>query len=270
MITPDKISKLGIGTWGIAGYLHFDDAVDVGSQLDVLKKAFDLGANYIDCSLKYADGKSLEAIRDLISYAGRDNLFISAKLEKYIEKSDDVETQLDQYLDKLSIDSVDALQLHAPSFTNIGIKETYEKIRDLIGQGKVMYAGASNFSVEQLKEAAEGCGTQLALHESLFNFSFRQNEDAGNNTTLTSLADKYSKSQSQIILNWLSSKKIVPLIRSNSIEHIKDNFEALDFVMEESDYKLMDAYRDMTTKDITVDWADSGRGEAIYELANKY
>lgn len=295
MITTDKISELGIGTWGVAGYLHFDESIDVATQLDVLKKAFDMGANYIDCSLKYADGKSLEVIKDFIGYAGRENLFISAKLERFIEKTDDVQLQLDQYLDKLSIDSVDVLQLHAPSFTKIGIKETYKKIRELIEQGTVRYAAASNFNVEQLKEAAEGCGAQLALHESLFNFSFRQNEDIGilkycqengikfvayqplhrgktesaNNVVLMRLADKYSKSQSQIILNWLTNKRIIPLVRSNNIKHIQENFEALEFVMDKSDYDLIDTYRDASTKHVIVDWVDSGRGEAIYEIANK-
>ena len=42
----------------------------------------------------------------------RENLFISTKLEKYIENVSDVEKQLDTYLELMDIEFVDCLQLH--------------------------------------------------------------------------------------------------------------------------------------------------------------
>ena len=296
MILQNEISKIGIGTWGIAGFLHHDKSVNTKTQLDALKKSFDLGANYIDCSLKYADGVSLQVIQQLIQYAGRENLFISAKLEQFIEKPEDVNNQLNHYLKSLSIDKVDLLQLHAPSFTKLSIHDTYKEIGKLIDSGKVMHAGASNFSVDQLAEAAVGCGTNLAIHESLFNFKFRQNEDAGilrycnennikfvayqplhrgkteasGNTLLNELAKKYNKTQSQIILNWLIHKDIIPLVRSDNIQHLEEDFASTSFVMEDYDYKLIDEYRDIETKSISIDWRDLGTGDSIYQIANRY
>lgn len=284
-----------MGTWGIAGYLHFDSQVDTNKQFEALKAAFDLGANYIDCSLKYADGESLKVIKELIEYAGRDNIFISAKLEQFIEKPEDVGEQLKEYLNALGINEVDVLQLHAPSFTKIGIANTYREINKLIELGRVRYAGASNFNVQQLSEAIEACGANFVLHESLFNFSFRQNEgvgilefceknnikfiayqplhrgktEASNNTLLSDLAAKYNKSQSQIILNWLVAKGIIPLIRSDNSEHIKENLEAESFMMEATDYELVDTYRDPILSEVPVDWDDSGLGNSIYQIANK-
>lgn len=295
MVTPNNISKIGIGTWGIAGYLHFDSSVDTNKQLNALKVAFDLGANYIDCSLKYADGESLRVIKELIEYAGRDNIFVSAKLERFIEKPEDVHEQLNEYLNVLGINEVDVLQLHAPSFTKIGIADTYREVNELIQSGKVRYAGASNFNVSQLTEVVEVCGANFVLHESLFNFSFRQNEDAGilgfceannfkfiayqplhrgkteasSNALLSGLAVKHNKSQSQIILNWLVARGIIPLIRSDNIEHVKENLEALNFTMETAEYKLIDEYRDPILSDVPVDWNDSGTGNSIYQIANK-
>ena len=295
MISVNDISKVGIGTWGIAGYLHFDSSVDTNQQLDALKLSFDLGANYIDCSLKYADGASLDVVRELINYAGRGNVFISAKLEQFIEKPEDVSTQLEQYLKILAIDTVDSLQLHAPSFTKIGITNTYREINKLIEGGKVRYAAASNFNVEQLEEAIEGCGENFVLHESLFNFTFRQNQDAGildfcvqndvkfiayqplhrgkteaaETPLLSELSKKYNTSKSVIILNWLIAKGIVPLIRSDNPEHIRQNINASNFTMEQSDYELIDNYRDPVLSKMAVDWSDSGSGNSIYQIANK-
>lgn len=286
---------MGIGTWGIAGYLHFDSSVNTNSQLEALKVAFDSGANYIDCSLKYADGVSLEIVKKLIGYAGRDNIFISAKLEQFIKKPEDVHAQLDQYLQALGIETVDALQLHAPSFTKISITDTYREINKLIEQGKVRYAGASNFNTEQLKQAIKACGVNFVLHESLFNFSFRQNQDAGilgfceesnirfiayqplhrgkteasANTLLSELSNKYQKSQSEIILNWLTTKNIIPLVHSDNPQHIRQNLSASNFTMEPSDYELIEEYRDPEYSDLIVDWTDSGLGNSIYQIANK-
>lgn len=139
------------------------------------------------------------------------------------------------------------------------------------------------------------CGTDFILHESLFNFSFRQNQDAGifnfcvdngikfiayqplhrgkteasANPLLLKLAHKYAKSQSQIILNWLITKDIVPLIRSDNPEHIKDNLAVSDFVMEQADFDLIENYRDPIISQMSVDWNDSGNGNSIYQIANK-
>ena len=295
MISIENISKMGIGTWGVAGYLHFDSSVNTAIQLEALKVAFDSGANYIDCSLKYADGVSLEIVRKLIDYTGRDNIFISAKLEQFIKNPEDVHMQLDQYLQALGIETVDVLQLHAPSFSKINITDTYREINKLIEQGKVHYAGASNFNIEQLKQAIEACGANFVLHESLFNFSFRQNQDAGilgfceennvkfiayqplhrgkteasANALLSELSNKYQKSQSEIILNWLTTKNIIPLVRSDNPEHIRQNLSASSFTMESSDYELIEQYRDPEYSNLTVDWTDSGLGNSIYQIANK-
>jgi diketogulonate reductase-like aldo/keto reductase len=296
MVSLNDISKIGIGTWGIAGFLHHDKSVDTESQLNALKRSYDLGANYIDCSLKYADGVSLQIIKQIIQYAGRENLFISAKLEQFIQQPEDVSNQLDYYLESLSIDSIDLLQLHAPSFTKLSIYDTYREVGKLINSGRVMYAGASNFNVDQLREAAVGCGRQLAVHESLFNFKFRQNEDAGilrycnksnikfvayqplhrgkteasGNTLLRKLANKYNKTQPQIILNWLTRKGIIPLVRSDNMHHLEEDYASVNFAMEEYDYTLIDEYRDAETKNISVDWSDQEMGNSIYQIANKY
>ena len=295
MVSLESLSKMGIGTWGVAGYLHADPLVDTDKQLDALKAAFGAGANYIDCSLKYADGASLRVIKELIEYAGRDNIFISAKLEQYVETPDSVREQLEVYLRALDIDFVDVLQLHAPSFTKIGITNTYQEIRKLIDAKLARYAGASNFSIAQLEQAIVASKGHFALHESLFNVSFRQNEDAGildfskqhgikfiayqplhrgkteasGNELILELARTYAKTPSQIMLNWLIHKDILPLIRSDNPVHIKENLSAAAFVMDPSDYARIDMYRDPIANDMPVDWTDSGSGNAIYQVANQ-
>lgn len=51
------------------------------------------------------------------------------------------------------------------------------------------------------------------------------------------LSKKYNKTPIQIILNWHLGKNIIPLPRSNNIEHIKENLEAIAFKMENNEYE---------------------------------
>ena len=55
------------------------------------------------------------------------------------------------------------------------------------------------------------------------------------------LSKKYNKAPIQIILNWHLGKNIIPLPRSNNIEHIKENLEAVTFRMENNEYEEIDS-----------------------------
>jgi diketogulonate reductase-like aldo/keto reductase len=296
MINLSQLHPFGVGTWGIAGYLHFDESVDTDKQLYALLHMHSKGINYLDCSLKYADGETLKVLAKFVEQVGRDNLFISAKLESFIEKPEDIQDQINTYKEILHTDYLDQVQLHAPSFTRLPITEAYRELAKFVENGQVRYLGASNFNVAQLEEAMQGCELDLLTHESLFNFSFRQNEDVGilnhcherkikfiayqplhrtktensNFELLVNLSKKYNVSQSQIILNWLVRKGIMPLIRSDNPSHIDEDIAALTFTLEDLDYKAIDDFRIPEIVDAPVDWSDSGLGTPIYFLANKF
>lgn len=296
MITPAQLHPFGIGTWGIAGFLHYDETVDTKKQLDALLYMHSKGMNYIDCSLKYADGQALAVIAAFLRLVGRENVFITAKLEQFIEKPEDIQLQVNKYKQVLGTDYIDQVQLHAPSFTKLGIGKTYQELAKLVHDGQVGYLGACNFNIAHLEEAIQASKTPLLTHESLFNFSFRHNEDKGilahcrerhikfiayqplhrtktlssNFELLVGLSKKYDVSQSQIILNWLTHKGIMPLVRSDNITHIDENLAALEFTMDDADYQAIDVFRIKEIAETQVDWSDSGLGVPIYQLANKF
>ncbi len=55
------------------------------------------------------------------------------------------------------------------------------------------------------------------------------------NEVLKSTAKKYNKSVSQVILRWHIEEGIIPIPKSTSITHIKENFEVFDFSLDEND-----------------------------------
>jgi predicted aldo/keto reductase-like oxidoreductase len=60
--------------------------------------AFAAGQNYIETSFIYAGGETMKFLARFFQQIPRDEMFITTKLEKFIEHKEDIETQLDTYL----------------------------------------------------------------------------------------------------------------------------------------------------------------------------
>ena len=83
------------------------------------------------------------------------------------------------------------------------------------------------------------------------------------------LANKYNKTQNQILLNYyVKEKSIIPITKANKIEHIRQNLEALNFEMEQQDYQRLNDFRCEEFDNLEVDWLDNG-GIPIYKFANQ-
>lgn len=99
----------------------------------------------------------------------------------------------------------------------------------------------------------------------------RRNRTAKRNyPLLIELAEKYNKTQNQIILNWIINKKdIMPLIKSTNIVRIDENNEAINFKMSADDYDRLDKFRNTEFDNVKIDWECNG-GVTIDQLANKF
>jgi diketogulonate reductase-like aldo/keto reductase len=58
---------------------------------------------------------------------------------------------------------------------------------------------------------------------------------------MVELAEKYGKTQAQIILNWVVARGMIAIPKSAKPERIKENFESLDFEISEEDLKQIDS-----------------------------
>lgn len=99
---------------------------------------------------------------------------------------------------------------------------------------------------------------------------FRRNRTANHNySVLVELANKYNKTQNQILLNYyVYEKKLLPITKANKIEHIDLNLGALNFRMEQEDYNKLNEFRCKEFDRLEVDWQDNG-GIPIYKFANQ-
>ncbi len=91
-----------------------------------------------------------------------------------------------------------------------------------------------------------------------------------NYDVLVELAEKYNKTQNQIIINWIvKEKNILPLIKCTDINRINENLSAINFTMETADYKKLNKFRNKDFDNVEIDWYCKG-GVTIDQLANQF
>lgn len=285
-MNKDNIFKIGIGSWKV-------DPDNFKEDLKALKYSFDQGQNYLSLSMLYNNGKVVEKMKSFIDLVGRENLFISAYLEKYIESIEDVEKQLNDYLKILELDYIDCLQIHSFSVCEIPMVDVYKEINRLVNLGKVKYTGVSNVNLEQLKQI--NSIVRIDFFEGVYNLDCKYYENTGlleycnknnilfiayqpirrnkiaqkNYEFLVKLAKKYNKTQNQIMINWIVKEKgILPIIKSTNLDRIKENIDSISFVMEKADYKVLDDFQNEKINSIVVNWNDES-GINIDQLANQ-
>lgn len=295
------IFPIAIGTFGL-GASRSESWEDNKVELVIDEKemqsiiySYERGQNYIDTSYIYAGGQTMKFISEFIKRVDRNKLFIAVKIENFIEKVEDIEEQLDKYLEILGIEYADSVLLHTPKASKIPLEDSYNELKRLVRIGKSRYISASNLNIEQLKIIVEGLNIDLFSFEGLYNLECKQNEDVGildyckehnilflnyqpfrrnrtanhNYPLLVELANKYNKTQNQILLNYyVYEKKLISITKANKIEHIDLNLEALNFKMEQIDYDRLNKFRCKEFDELEVDWQDNG-GISIYKFANQ-
>lgn len=281
------INPIGIGTYKL-------DLENKDKTLQALLYSVEKGQNLMSTSLIYDNYNVVNFLYEFFRNVNKDEIFLTCHLEAYIEKKEDIEKQLDEYLKRMGIEYVDALQVHTSYVSKIPLIETYDEMNKLVKKGKVKYLSASNTSFEELKEIQQNF--KLFSYEGVYNLECKYYENIGlidyckendikfvcyqalrrnniakmNYPFLMELANKYNKSQNQILLNWLiKSKNLNTIIKSNNIKNIDNNLESLNFKMEDKDIEILNNFQDDRFNKIEIDWKNQG-GITIDKLASQF
>ncbi len=156
--TDLMVSEIGFGAWAIGG--HGWGPSDDNESLEALKKAFELGINFVDTADVYGAGHSEEliakaanGIRDKVIIATKfGNDFYGMMERKYPLRAnfsaEYTTFAVEQSLKRLGTDHIDLIQLHATREPGAGQTEAFEALDKLKQQGKVRFIGVSVKSVE--------------------------------------------------------------------------------------------------------------------------
>ena len=155
------LTTVGLGTWAIGGggWAYCWGPQDDAESIAAIRRALDLGINWIDTAAVYGLGHSEEIIGRALA-GRRDEVIIATKCGLVWDKgsttpygrlkAESVRREAEASLRRLGVEVIDLYQIHWPHDEE-HLEEAWSTIADLIREGKVRYGGVSNFSVEQLK-----------------------------------------------------------------------------------------------------------------------
>ncbi|WP_455368093.1 aldo/keto reductase [[Eubacterium] cellulosolvens] len=151
--TDIEISRIGLGTFQ-ASKRHWGEQINLNEVADAIKRAYELGVNFIDTAETYGDGDSEKIVGKVIKEIGRDNLVIATKVHGKHCRYRDVLKAAEKSLQRLGVNEIDLYQIHWPDpWEQIPLKQTMDAVEELYHDGKIRYIGVSNFAVRDIKEA---------------------------------------------------------------------------------------------------------------------
>lgn len=156
-----ELTTVGLGTWAIggSGWAYAWGAQDDRDSVATIRRALDLGINWIDTAAVYGLGHSEEVVGTAIA-GRRDTVILATKCGRVWKPGDpqpfgrltaqSVRDELEASLKRLGTDHIDLYQVHWPDPEG-ELEEGWEEIARAVKAGKVRYAGVSNFSVAQIE-----------------------------------------------------------------------------------------------------------------------
>lgn len=259
-----KIPCLGFGTYNAKN----------GDNLEIIRTAIRAGYRYFDTASLYETERVLgQAIRE--SGIPREEFFIVSKAWIDERGYDEVKAAMDRSLQRLQMDYVDLYLIHWPksSLEETDWKErdaaTWRAMEEMCEAGKTRGLGLSNFlpnhidailehaklkpQVDQLEihpgysqEAAvaygQAKGIRMQAWSPLARGSMIDNE------MLSVFTEKYGKSTAQICLRFLIQKGIIPLVKSSTMERMKENMDIFDFEISTEDMQILSCMPQNTWK----------------------
>jgi diketogulonate reductase-like aldo/keto reductase len=140
--TSRQVSEIGQGTWNI-------ETVPVATAVEALRRGIDLGLTHIDTAELYGSGRAEQVIAKAIA-GRRDEIFLVSKVLPSNASRKGVVRACEASLARLNTDRLDCYLLHWRGTHPLA--ETVAGFDQLIGEGKILSWGVSNFDVDDLEE----------------------------------------------------------------------------------------------------------------------
>ncbi|MBM81750.1 MAG: aldo/keto reductase [Planctomycetaceae bacterium] len=179
--TDIEVTPVSMGCWPITGITSIN--VTREQSLATLQASFDTGINFYDTAYCYGyEGESERMISEVLG-SHREDIVLATKcgihwknkVQQRDARPETIKQECEESLRRLGTDRIDLYYLHAPD-PSTPIADSAGAIGELIQQGKVLTAGASNFDVAQLNAFHSAC--PLTAYQPHYNMLQREIEDA--------------------------------------------------------------------------------------------
>ena len=241
----NKIPQFGLGVFQISGDEKTKEAC---------LEAFKLGYRHVDTAHAYQNERGVgQAVKE--SGLPREEIWITTKLWPSEYGEGKTAKAIDKMLERLQTDYIDLLLLHQQFGDYLGAWKDMEKA---VAESKVKSIGLSNFESERLEEVLAAATINPSVLQVECHPYYQQNDlkkrIAPYNTVIeswyplghgdaalieepvfTKLAEKYGKTNAQIILRWHIQEGIIVFPKSSNPVHIKENIDIFDFELTEEE-----------------------------------
>jgi voltage-dependent potassium channel beta subunit len=150
-----KVSAIALGSW-----LTYGESTEKQTAIDCIDEAYNLGVNFFDTANVYNRGQAELVVGEALKKYPRQSYVLATKVffpmndgpnDRGLSRKHIME-QCDASLKRLGVDYVDLYQCHRYD-PSTPLEETLRALDDLVTQGKVLYAGVSEWSAAQITHA---------------------------------------------------------------------------------------------------------------------
>ena len=264
-----KVYRLGFGAMRITGEGIWGQPRDKQKALRVLRRALELGVNFIDTADSYGPYVSEELIAEALHPYPAD-LVIATKgglvrpgpgQWEVNGKPEHLREALEGSLKRLKVDTIDLYQLHRID-ENVPLDETVGILKRMQEEGKIRHIGVSEVSSEQLRAVQKI--VSVVTVQNRYNLTDREwdamvdlcEQDgigfipwfplatgklAEQDGPLKAIAERLNASPSQVALAWLlkRSSTMLPIPGTGSVSHLEENMQAATLELSADDYQAL-------------------------------
>jgi pyridoxine 4-dehydrogenase len=247
------VNRLGFGAMRVTGNGIWGEPRDQDQAKAALRRAVELGVNFIDTADSYGPEVSERLIAEAL-YPYPDDLVIATKGGQVRPgpgrwdpdgRPEHLREACDGSLRRLRLDQIPLYQLHRAD-PSVPYAESVGALLQLKDEGKIRHIGISNVSEAQLRAAQEI--TPVVSVQNRYNAADRQSESmvdtceieqiaflpwapiqqADGNPAVAEAARRHDASPRQIVLAWLlaRSPEMLPIPGTGSPEHVETNVAA--------------------------------------------
>jgi len=265
-----KVNRLGFGAMRVLGDPNvWGPPRDPANAKKVLRRAYELGANFFDTAESYGPHTDEIVIAEAMHPYPKD-LVIGTKCgllrptpSRWDEdaRPEKLKKDLEGSLKRLKLDRLPLWQLHAPD-PKVPLEESLGAMVEAQRAGKVRHIGVSNFSVKEL-ERARKVATIVSV-QNRYSIGDRSSEDVlsycekagiaflpwyplGSGSALRvsrvkKVAQKLNATPAQVAIAWLLAKSpvMLPIPGTGKISHLEENMAAARIKLSKEDLAALD------------------------------
>jgi aryl-alcohol dehydrogenase-like predicted oxidoreductase len=260
-----EVSRLGFGAMRITGEGIWGEPRDLAEAKRVLKRAVELGVNFIDTADSYGPtvsepliGQALAPYRKGVVVATKGGLTRQGpNLWTPVGRPEYLQQEVEMSLRWLKTDTIDLWQLHRVD-PNVPVEESLAPIAKLQKEGKIRHVGLSEVKPHEIDRARKVI--KIVSIQNQYNVSDRQHEEVLNycekhklafipwfpvaagklaqpGGTLDEIAKRHGATVAQISVAWLlhRSPVMLPIPGTSSVAHLEENMKAAELSLSDAE-----------------------------------